>query len=185
MMSQAELLRLLVSVLGDLGIEHMLVGSHASSFYGEARSTHDVDLVIDLEPTKIAALVERVDPARYYFSETALREGRMANLIDTLTGDKVDCFILGSDPVDRLSFSRRRSQTIMGIVVALASPEDTILAKLRWSEMRDGSSQQQRDVREIFRHQRGSLDVTYLRTQASRIGILSQVNEYLDAAGET
>ncbi len=109
----------------------------------------------------------------------------MANLIDTLTGDKVDCFILGSDPIDRLAFSRRRSETIMGIEIALASPEDTILAKLRWSEMSGGSSQQQHDVREIVRHQRESLDVAYLRTQASQIGILSQVNEYLDAAGET
>ena len=184
-MSQAELLGLLVSVLGDLGISHMLVGSHASSFYGEARSTHDVDLVIDLDPTKISALVGRFDPVRYYFSETALREGRMANLIDTLTGDKVDCFILSSDPIDRLSFSRRRSETIMGIELALASPEDTILAKLRWSEMSGGSSQQQHDVREIFRHQRESLDIAYLRTQASQLGILSQVNEYLDVAGET
>lgn len=82
-MSQAELLRLVVAVLEDLGIAHMLVGSHASSFYGEARSTHDVDLVIDLDPAKINELVARFDPERYYISETALREGRMAKLIDT------------------------------------------------------------------------------------------------------
>lgn len=183
-MSQAELLGLLVSVLGDLGISHMMVGSHASSFYGEARSTHDVDLVIDLDSAKIAALVARFDPDRYYISETALREGRMANLIDTFSGDKVDCFILGSDPIDRLSFSRRRSETIMGIEVALASPEDTILAKLRWSEMSGGSSQHQHDVREIVRHQGDSLDVAYLRTQAKQMAILSQLNEFLDATRE-
>jgi hypothetical protein len=184
-MSQAELLGFLVSVLGDLGISHMLVGSHASSFYGEARSTHDVDLVIDLDLAKIPSLVARFDPDRYYLSEIALREGRMANLIDTLSGDKVDCFILGSDPIDRLSFSRRRSETIMGIEVAIASPEDTILAKLRWGEMSGGSSQQQADVREIFRYQGESLDVAYLRTQATQLGILSQLNEFLDATGET
>ncbi len=46
-MSQAEVLALVVSVLEVLGIDHMLVGSHASSFYGEARSTYDVDFVID------------------------------------------------------------------------------------------------------------------------------------------
>ena len=149
-MSQAELLRFLVSVLGDLGISHMLVGSHASSFYGEARSTHDVDLVIDLDPAKIPALVARFDPDRYYLSETCAL-GRTDGEPDRhLSGDKVDCFILGSDPIDRLSFSRRRSETIMGIEIALASPEDTILAKLRWSEMSDGSSQQQHDVRESF-----------------------------------
>ena len=174
----SRILRFLVSVLGDLGISHMLVGSHASSFYGEARSTHDVDLVIDLDSAKIPALVARFDPDRYYLSETALREGRMAYLIDTLSGDKVDCFILGSDPIDRLSFSRRRSETIMGIEVALASPEDTILAKLRWGEMSGGSSQQQSDVREIFRQLGESLDVVYLRTQATQMGILSQLNEF-------
>ncbi len=163
----------------------MLVGSHASSFYGEARSTHDVDLVIDLEPSKISALVARFDPDRYYISETALREGRMANLIDTVSGDKVDCFILGPDPIDQLSFSRRRMETIMGMEIALASPEDTILAKLRWSEMSGGSSQQQHDVRQIFLHQGKTLDIAYLRTQATQIGILSPLMEYLDATGET
>jgi hypothetical protein len=180
-MSQAELLGLLVSVLGDLGIAHMLVGAHASSFYGEARSTHDVDLVIDLDVAKIPAFVARFDPDRYYISEAALREGRMANLIDTLTGDKVDCFILGADPLDRLSFSRRRSEIIMGIALSVASPEDTILAKLRWSEMSGGSSRQQHDVREIFRHQGESLDVGYLRRQATQMGIISRLNEFLDA----
>lgn len=67
-MSQAELLSLIVAALNDLQIAHMLVGSHASSFYGEARSTHDIDLVIDLDPIKIPALVSRFDPDRYDFS---------------------------------------------------------------------------------------------------------------------
>jgi hypothetical protein len=72
----------------------------------------------------------------------------------------------------------------LGIEVALASPEDTILAKLRWSEMSGGSSQHQHDVREIFRHQGESLDVAYLRTQAKQMAILSQLNEFLDATRE-
>ena len=98
-MSQAELLELVLGVLNRLGIESMLVGSYASSFYGEARSTHDIDLVIDLPAEKIDSLVESFDPNRYYLSAQALREGRMANLIDTLAGDKVDLFLL-SDQQD-------------------------------------------------------------------------------------
>lgn len=173
-MSQWELLSVIVGVLNDLRIAHMLVGSHASSFYGEARSTHDIDLVIDLEPAKISDLVSRFDPARYYFSESALREGRMANLIDTHTGDKVDCFVLDDDPANRRAFSRRSTRDIMGIAVPLASPEDTILAKLRWSELAGGLPRQQSDVREIFRYQRDRLDVDYLNRQAESMG-LSQV----------
>ena len=49
-MSQLELLDLVMRVLKELHIESMLVGSYASSYYGEARSTHDIDLVIELDP---------------------------------------------------------------------------------------------------------------------------------------
>ena len=178
-MSQLELLSAIIAALNDLEIAHMLVGSHASSFYGEARSTHDVDLVIDLEPAKIPELVSRFDPERYYFSESALREGRMANLIDTHSGDKVDCFILGDDPGDRRAFSRRSIQNIMGIEIPLASPEDTILAKLRWSELAGGLPQQQSDVREIFRHQRDRIEIEYLRNQAAEMGLTQVLAEFL------
>ena len=184
-MSQVELLSMFVAALNDLQIAHMLVGSHASSFYGEARSTHDVDLVIDLEPAKIPALVSHFDPARYYFSESALREGRMANLIDTHTGDKIDCFLLDDDPVNRTAFSRRSVKSTMGIQVPLASAEDTILAKLRWSELAGGLAQQQSDVRAIFRHQKDRLDVDYLRSQAAHMGLGPIVAEYIRALEAT
>ncbi len=176
-MSQADLLRLIVSVLETLDIPNMLVGSHASSFYGEARSTHDVDLVIDLDPRKVSRLVASFDAKRYYLSETALLEGRMANLIDTQTGDKVDCFLLGQDPYDRLAFSRRRSTTIMGIQLDLASPEDTVLSKLRWSKLVGGSNQQLKDAREIIRHQSDLLDLSYLQSHAATLGVDSLLQE--------
>lgn len=183
-MTQAELLGLVVAILDELKISHMLVGSHASSYYGEPRSTHDVDLVIDLDPSKISEFVSRFDSERYYFSESALREGRMANLIDTKTGDKVDCFILRSDPIDQLSFSRRRPANVLGINVSLASPEDTILSKLSWSQQSGGSRQQMRDVNAILKYQLSTLDLQYLREQAERMGIRSQLEKCLDESRE-
>jgi hypothetical protein len=183
-MSQLELLSAIIAALDELQIDHMLVGSHASSFYGEARSTHDIDLVIDLDPAKIADLVSRFEPDRYYFSEAALREGRMANLIDTHTGDKVDCFILDDDPWNRRAFSRRSIHTIMGLDLALATPEDTILAKLKWSEQGGGLPQQLCDVREIFRCQQGQLDLDYLRNQAEVMGLSQTLSEFLEESGD-
>ena len=41
-MTQAELLRYLVESLDSLGIDYMIVGSHASIYYGEPRFTQDV-----------------------------------------------------------------------------------------------------------------------------------------------
>lgn len=179
-MSQAELFSAMIDVLNELGIAHMLVGSHASSFYGEARSTHDIDLVIDLDPDKITELVSRFRPPRYYFSEAALREGRMANLIDTETGDKVDCFILDDDPLNRTAFSRRIKQTILGLQVSLASAEDTILSKLRWSELAGGSQRQLADVREILRNQKNRLDIGYLYRQAESMKLADILADLLE-----
>jgi hypothetical protein len=47
-MSQQELLTDVIRTLRTLGIEFMLSGSHASSLQGEARATHDIDLVASL-----------------------------------------------------------------------------------------------------------------------------------------
>jgi len=54
-MSQLELLSLVVGILREIDIQPMLVGSYASSYHGESRSTHDIDLVVDLPPEKITS----------------------------------------------------------------------------------------------------------------------------------
>ena len=164
-MSQVELLELVLRVLKQLQIESMLVGSYASSYYGEARSTHDIDLVIDLDTDKIDPLVNSFDPQRYYLSSQALREGRMANLIDTHSGDKVDLFLLRRDQQAVRAFARRRSVSIFGLDLSIASPEDTVLAKLEWNQKLDHSERQISDIREILRIQGSKLDRNYLRSE--------------------
>ena len=161
--SQFELLRKVIAAFGELGIEHMIVGSYASSYHGESRSTHDIDLVIQLDPDKIDPLVQTFADQRYYLSKTALLEGRMANLIDTMSGDKADFFLLGSDEDSIREFSRRRPAKIFDIQANIATAEDVILSKLRWDRRIGGSEQQRRDVMNILRHNRSALDLEYVR----------------------
>jgi hypothetical protein len=56
-MSQQELLSKLVDVLDQARIPYMLTGSIASSLHGEPRSTHDVDVVVVLDPESITKLL--------------------------------------------------------------------------------------------------------------------------------
>ena len=178
-MSQLELLRLVLEVFDQLQIQSMLVGSHASSHYGEARSTHDIDMVIDLPSGKIDALVASFDSERYYLSKQALQEGRMANLIDTVSGDKVDFFLLSNDPIARSEFARRKNGKLLDLAVTFASAEDTILAKLHWSRQIGGSERQQRDVREILRAQSEKLDLDYLERAAEAKSLTAELNQAL------
>jgi len=53
---QDELLRYVVDVLEQQGITYLLAGSLASGVYGEPRLTHDIDVVVDLQPSQVERL---------------------------------------------------------------------------------------------------------------------------------
>ena len=169
-MSQAELLAYVAALLDRLEVEWMLVGSHAASYYGEPRSTHDVDIVVHLPAERIDKLLAAVPQERYYLSEVALREGRMANLIDLQTGDKVDMFLVGIRSVVPPELARRRTGKVMGILVPIASPEDTIIAKLRWNKSVGGSERQLRDIIGIVNLRRDALKWPHLNRQIDSEG---------------
>lgn len=153
----------------------MLTGSLASSLFGQPRSTHDIDLVVDIAPEKISALVGAFQPPDVYLSpgsvQDALRNRTMFNLLDIPSGDKVDFWILTTDTFDQSRFARRRLHSLGAIQVSISSPEDTILAKLRWSELSGGSEKQFKDALHVFEVQRASLDMPYLNDWAARLGV--------------
>jgi hypothetical protein len=165
-MSQQELLAEVVATLTVLGIDYMLTGSVASSIHGEPRASHDIDLVILMPPEMTSALVAVFPPPRYYLSEAAvtaaLRLRSTFNLLRTDTGDKVDFWILTDEPFDRSRFARKRVETVLGTAVPVSTPEDTILAKLRWAKLSGGSERQFIDALRVFEVQAGLLDVAYL-----------------------
>lgn len=184
-MSQVELLAFFSSILRQLDVEWMLVGSHASSYFGEARSTHDIDVVVDLPEPKIPRLLSAVPTDRYYLSEAAIREGRMANLIDTETGDKVDMFFVHDNDRSRAQLSRRIEAKILGVNVFVSSIEDTIVSKLGWYQQTGGSERQINDVRGIILAQRSRIDFDQLKQGIREAGLEKtweeQIGTWLEA----
>lgn len=149
-MPQQELLRRVVQVLGDAGIDYMVTGSFASSLQGEPRVTHDVDLVVAIPAVAVHRLAEAFPPPRYYLDEYSIQQAisqqGQFNLIDNDEGDKVDFWMLTDEPFDQSRFSRKQLNEIVGIQAYVSCPEDTILMKLRWADMLGGSEKQFRDA---------------------------------------
>ena len=145
-MSQPELLKHVIQVLDELGIAYMLTGSLASSMQGAPRLTHDIDLVVALSPQDSERLFRAFDTSLYYLSRQAMDEailqGRMFNLLEFASGDKVDFWMLTDEPFDEVRFARKRTEELLGIRINVSSPEDTILAKLRWAVEAGGSERQ-------------------------------------------
>jgi hypothetical protein len=176
-MSQIDLLRHVVSILEEAGIEYMITGSIASSLQGEPRATHDLDVVVEIRDVDVPVVLAAFPQPRFYVDREAIREairtGGMFNVIDVAEGDKVDFWMLTDEPFDLSRFSRRLRERALGIEFDVSSPEDTILAKLRWSQLGGGTSKPYLDALRVYEVQNEILNHLYLDDWANRLGVVA------------
>lgn len=188
-MSQPELLKKVIQVLEADGIEYMITGSIVSSLQGEPRSTHDIDILINIQLQSASKLARAFPPPNFYLDEEAILEAinqqSMFNLIDITTGDKVDFWILTQEPFDQSRFARRYIEVLSDFNLQVSSPEDTILAKLRWAELAGGSEKQFTDALRIYEIQFERLDMTYLKQWVKRLMVDELWKRLVDEAEVT
>jgi len=185
-MSQQKLLEKVIQTLDGCGIHYMLTGSVVSSLQGEPRSTHDIDMVIAIEESQAHDLTAAFPPPDFHLDEhsifDAINRQSMFNLIDSKEGDKVDFWILTDEPFDQSRFSRRYIEEYMGLEMHISSPEDTILAKLRWAKLCGGSEKQFTDALRVYEVQYGTLDMAYLEHWAKTLNVESLWKRLTDEA---
>ena len=186
MLQPERLIRRVIQTLEDLGIEYMVTGSVASSLQGEPRSTHDIDLVVVLQRSTIQKLIDAFPLPNFYVSEASILDaidtGGMFNIIDTNEGDKIDFWMLTDEPFDQSRFSRKYTEDIMGFSLQVSSPEDTILAKLKWAQLSGGSEKQFADALRVYEVQYGKLDLDYLADWAKALNVESALKRLQDTA---
>ena len=174
-MLESQLLIKVISFLRERHIEYMITGSVASSLQGEPRLTHDVGVVVQISKATVPALIRSFTPPRYYISESAIMDAidrkTMFNLIDTSENDKVDFWLLTDEPFDHSRFLRRKEEDVFGQKMVVSSPEDTIIAKLRGSEMSGGSEKQFVDALRVYELQYVNLDFDYLKNWVSKLDL--------------
>ena len=183
-------LRKVIAVFDALGIDYALGGSFASSLYGEARATRDVDLIAAVTGRQAAQLVAQLGP-EFYADEAQIIAAAMNqasfNLIHRDSMSKLDVFVVWRTEFGRTQLDRRQRTQVGGadpLQVFIASAEDTILAKLDWYH-RGGcvSDRQWRDVIGVLKVQAGRLDLAYLRDWAARLGLTNLLRRALVNAG--
>jgi hypothetical protein len=189
--SQQALLTRIVEALDGADIPYMLTGSLASSLQGEPRTSHDIDLVIDITAGDVARLTRALSAPDVYLDEHAVsdatRRRAMFNLIHSSSGDEADFWLLTDDPYDRARFARRLRIEALGLELSVSTPEETILMKLRWSAQAGGSDKQLSDALRVYELQCGSLDEKYLdgwAEQLDRTSTAEQADLSTDTACE-
>jgi hypothetical protein len=177
-MSQSQLLIQTIAALENASCDYMLTGSLVSSIQGEPRATHDIDIVVDIPQDRIEAFLASFDPDEYYYdlksARRAVESGSMYNILSMQSGDKVDIWPLGDNEFDQSRFSRKQAVELLGHSVKVSSPEDTILMKLLWSKMSNGSEKQLFDAAMVYQMQSNSLDSDYLSLWIIKLGLENQ-----------
>lgn len=175
MLQPERLIRRVIQTLEDLEIEYMVTGSVVSSLQGEPRSTHDIDLVVVLQRSMVQKLVEAFPFPSFYVSRASILDaidtGGMFNIIDANEGDKIDFWMLTDEPFDQSRFSRKYAEDVMGFRIQVSSPEDTILAKLKWAQLSGGSEKQFADALRVYEVQHDKLDLDYLTDWAEALNV--------------
>ncbi|MFB3892933.1 MAG: hypothetical protein ACE15C_13020 [Phycisphaerae bacterium] len=175
MLEHEDILRRVADVMDELQITYMVVGSVASSVYGEPRSTQDVDIVADLRYGDIPRLCEKFPEPEYYMSPEAagqaIRLGGQFKIICPTTGEKIDVMVVRQDAWGLNQISRRRPVRVLeDRDVYLAAPEDVIIAKMLY--YREGQSDKHlRDIAGILKVSGDEVDRAYIDRWAEKMGL--------------
>lgn len=168
-------------ILDELKIDYAVSGGVAVAMWGRPRYTADLDIIVDIENVdKIAQLVETLlkkIKKSYADKETALdafKRKSEFNLIESEYGLKADFFVIGDDEHQKQEIKRSRSKRIAGKLIKFISPEDLIIAKLRWYQQ--GQSERQLDdIVTVL--EAGNLDRRYLNLWIKKLGFVEEWEE--------
>jgi hypothetical protein len=179
-----------VAALRRAALRYAVGGSVASSYFGEPRSTHDVDVLIELAPVDVEPLVRELKHDflvdREHF-EDALARGTNLNAIHARTFTRIHVYLARDDVLDR-------AQLELGIPAPLregseeqiqvTSPVVLVLRKLDWFRRGNAISERQwKDVVAILKRQRVQLDRGLLDELAARTGLAHLLHHAIEDAG--
>jgi len=137
---QMDSLAWVIGVLERMQVPYVLAGSMALIVWATPRTTHDIDLLVDLPPERIDEFCANFPPTRFSVDPAARRAaftqpGRsLSNIIDMDSGFKIDLSpIRPADPLHLRALEHAvRRELRPGLTAAVASPEDLLLQKLEW-----------------------------------------------------
>jgi hypothetical protein len=172
---QHELVRFITTTLDRLSIPYMVVGSFASSAYGEARFTQDIDIVIEIDSGQLDALLNALPAEEFYVSReaalAAIRSAGQFNVIHPDSGNKVDFMIARRDAWGEEQLRRRvKLELLSGLEAYVARPEDVIISKMLYYQ-EGGSDKHLRDITGMLALSGDQIDRSYVGSWASQLGL--------------
>jgi len=188
-MTSEEISLRVIEILNGHEIPYMLVGSLSTNFHSVVRSTKDADIVIQSDLADAARSIARgcdalrLDPQYGFESVTATRKLMLRAVGGE--GFVVELFGTSDDPHDQERFRRRLCVDWLGRRTWIASAEDGLITKLRWSQ-HAGREKDVADARNLIASKGDALDWPYVESWCDRHGtreLLEKLREQVRAVG--
>lgn len=180
-MSLDDVAREIVAFFDRLNIPHAIMGGMAVRLYAIPRPTFDVDFTVSIPRESLSALYAAAEQmglvvppeqlSGWVDSVHGLPVVKLQWYVGTQPID-VDLFIAES-PFQRELLNRRQRHSGEGWEAWFVTPEDLILLKLLADRPKDRI-----DIADILFVQ-GTLDESYLRTWAAKIGVSERLDDLL------
>lgn len=146
-------------VLNAANIPAAFGGAIVLFFYGEPRTTGDIDLNIFVPASKPEAALQRLATLHAAFGDPAVadlvrRDGQVR--VDW-AGIPVDIFFANL-PFLESAATRARTVPFAGSTIRVLSPEDLVVCKAMFNRRKDWA-----DIEQLLYVQQGALDLAYVR----------------------
>lgn len=173
-----ETLNWAIKKLDGLNIAYMVTGGSAVGFWGHARTTMDIDMVIALKASEVDKLFSEFEKEAYINKDdisSAVSQKKMFNIILNSTSFKIDFIPLQEDDdYEKEKFSRKVEINFGNLKLSVISPEDLVLSKLKWMKIAGGSERQMGDCKSIMLVNK-NIDMSYINKWAQFLNIEKEV----------
>ena len=166
----AKSLKKITGILNEEKINYMIVGGFAVSFHNRARTTNDIDLVLQIYPHHVKSILKYF-PEWQGFEESFMdsaRRGILFNITDFETGIRYDFMTYKDSDYNWTAFERRKQVEFFGVNCYISTKEDLIISKLRWYNITP-SEKQMEDLKFLLLDK--ELDIDYLKIWLNRLKI--------------
>ena len=157
----------------DLGIEYTIVGGIAIIYHGVPRATMDIDCIVKADEKQLRELAKRMRGAGFFADEddliSMMKGDGHASIEDKETMMRLDMFA-PKDEFGTISLAESLEVVIGNTTMRVASPETTIVSKLRF-----GSPQDIKDAEGIYGRLHETLDQNKLEKFAKMVGVRKEL----------
>ena len=155
-------LKKIISILEVEEIDYMIVGGFAVSYHNRARTTNDIDLVLQIHPEHVKLILKHF-PDWIGFEDSfmeSVKHGTVFNITDFDTGIRYDFMTYVDSDYNWRAFQRREEVNFFGTKCFICSKEDLLISKLQWYNISQ-SEKQLEDLKFLLLDE--SLNMTYIK----------------------